>query len=76
MIVTVQVSNVLSPATLKILPLKGTSIDAIFDAGSAADLHNILKVGVLIFIPAGGDGILTSNRLGRAPPPISADLKS
>jgi hypothetical protein len=25
--------------------------------------------------PAGGDGILTSNRLGRAPPPTSADLK-
>jgi hypothetical protein len=32
-------SNVLSPATLRVLPLKGTSIDAILDAGSAAALQ-------------------------------------
>jgi hypothetical protein len=60
---------------LKILPLKGTSIDAILDAGRAAALHKIGKFSVKV-TPLGGDGIVTSNRLGRAPPPMSADLKS
>jgi hypothetical protein len=39
MTVICQVSKVLSPATLKILPRKGTSIDAMFEAGKLAALH-------------------------------------
>ena len=37
MTVTVQTSKVLSPATLKIRPLKGTSMLAILEAGNAVD---------------------------------------
>ena len=44
MIVTVQFSTVLSPATLKILPLNGTSIEETVDAGSCAALQRKLKV--------------------------------
>ena len=73
MTVTVQVSKVLSPATLKILPLKGTSIDATFDAGSCAALHRIEKLSELYPLSPdpGKDVKSTWNRLGRAPPPIS-----
>ena len=39
MMVTVQGSTVLSPATLKIRPLNGMSICARFDAGNCAALH-------------------------------------
>ena len=81
-IVTVQSSNVLSPATLSILPLKGISILPKFDAGRIDALHRNLKIPFSESSPAlhaseiaeGKVGIHTSNRLGRVPPPISFDL--
>ena len=82
MIVTVQSSNVLSPATFRILPLKGTSTLPKFDAGSTLALHKNLKIPFSESSPAahaseiaeGKVGIDTSNRLGLVPPPISLDL--
>ena len=78
MTVTVQVSTVLSPATLKMRPLKGTSICAMLEAGSAADLHINWKVSASHdFLSASGNVVnSTSNRLGRAPPPINLDLNA
>ena len=82
MIVTVQSSNVLSPATFRVLPLKGISILPKFDAGSADALHKNLKIPFSASSPGlhasaiavGKVGIDTSNRLGLVPPPISFDL--
>ena len=42
--VTVQESNVLSPAILSTLPRKGTSICAMFDAGNLAPLTKNLDL--------------------------------
>jgi hypothetical protein len=49
--VTVQFSIVLSPATFRIRPLKGTSIDAIVDAGSLSSLTHNSKVFLLFRTP-------------------------
>ena len=65
-------SNVLSPATFRILPLNGTSIDATTEAGTAAALQRYEKVSSVPKNP----GISTLNKLGRDPPPVSLDLKS
>ena len=64
-----------SPATLKVLPLNGTSIDAIVCPGSCAALHINLKLLAFQAIPSGRVVISTSNKLGRAPPPDIAVLK-
>ena len=86
MTVTVHVSKVLSPATFKIRPLKGTGISAMLEAGSCAPLHMKRNISPswLAAVPSqtvsaravGNVGISTSNRLGRAPPPASFVLKS
>ena len=47
MIVIVQGSNVRSPAIFKFLPLKGTSIGAMFDAGNWADLTKNLLLSAI-----------------------------
>jgi len=84
MIVIVQGSKVLSPATFKILPLKGTGTSATVEAGSCAALQrNLSSLFLFTFqfpppeaiTPAGNVGIDTSNRLGRAPPPFNSFLK-
>jgi hypothetical protein len=80
--VTVHVSNVLSPATFITLPLNGTGISATVDAGICAALHRNLKIPFSPLSPDvqaseiedGKEGMETSNRLGRAPPPASFDL--
>ena len=80
----VQLSMVLSPATFRVRPLKGTSIEAMFDAGNCAALHKKdsssapfhSKLGVEAVAAPGNDGIDTSNRFGLAPPPSSVDLKA
>ena len=74
------VSNVLSPAIFRTLPLKGTSIGATLDAGSAADLTKNLALLRISFIPstatAAGKASSTSKRFERAPPPVYLLLKS
>jgi hypothetical protein len=70
----VQGSKVRSPATLKILPLNGTSIDDTLDAGRDADLHRIENVSPKVPPPGIAPGIVTSNRLALAPPPTRVDL--
>ena len=74
MTVTDQTSIVLSPATLKIRPLNGTSMFAMVEAGSYAALHIYLKLVASQEIPPGSVVNSTSNKLGLAPPPTSADL--
>ena len=81
MTVTVQGSKVLSPATFRILPLKGTSTFATLEAGSVDDLHRNLKLSFssafqASWIDDGNDAIETSNKLGRPPPPDNLDLKA
>jgi hypothetical protein len=78
MTVIVQVSNVLSPAILRIRPLNGTSIGATVDAGSAAAFtRNLAFWRVSLSTPtAPGNANSTSNRLGLAPPPVNLLLKS
>ena len=72
---TFHVPNVLSPATLNCLPLKGTLITANSDAGNCAALQ---RKDVSSTSPSAYAGKLTValNRLGRAPPPRIFDLKS
>jgi hypothetical protein len=73
--VTVQTSIDLSPATLNVLPLNGTSILAIVDAGKFAALQRYLNVSASH--PGIADGNVvnsTSNRLGLAPPPAKVLL--
>ena len=71
--VIVHVSNVLSPAILRILPLKLTSIGVMFDAGrAAAFIKNLdLSLTSLSIAVSSGKAISTSNRFGLAPPPAS-----
>src|SRR6056300_982358 len=73
--VTVQVSNVRSPAIFNWRPRKGTEITFTVDAGSAAALH-IKEVSSASPRAYAGKFIFTLKRLGRAPPPFSLDLKS
>jgi hypothetical protein len=78
--VIVQVSNVLSPAILRVLPLKGTSIGAIVDAGRFAALTRKRALLRISFRPSTftvlGKESSHSNRFERAPPPDSLLLKS
>ena len=70
----VQGSNVLSPAILRFLPLKGTSIIPRFDAGRAAALiRNLVESDKLSAVDPSGSEIAGkfnshSNKLGLAPP--------
>ena len=75
--VIVQVSNVLSPAILRILPLKLISIGVILEAGSAAAFTKNLDFSFtsLAMPRFSGKASSTSNRLGLAPPPTSLLLK-
>jgi len=86
-IVIVQTSNVLSPAILRFLPLKGTSITPTVEAGRFAalimNLDNSETLAVLFverFVEADtakdGKANSHSNRFGLAAPPINLDLKS
>ena len=79
-IVIVQVSKVLSPATFKIRPLNGISTGAMVDEGRAAALTKNLDFCKTSFSLTGetdvGNAKTTSNKLGLAPPPVNLDLKS
>ena len=63
-----------SPAIFKFLPLKGTSIGAMFEAGNCAALtRNLLLSAISSFdelmgIASSGKNNSHSNKLGRAPP--------
>ena len=76
--VIVHVSNVLSPAIFKILPLKLTSIGVMFEAGKAAALTKNLALSFtsLSIAISSGKASSTSNRFGLAPPPTNLLLKS
>ena len=77
MIVTVQGSNVRSPATGRTRPLYGTGILPKFEAGISAALQRKFTFSSLTLSGPtdAGKVISTSNKLDLAPPPVSLPLR-